>query len=144
MTKSEEGLMSRLRIFPSLVAIALAFGVSAAGSARADLTFNFLPTNTFSGTAPAGTLTATFSDVGTNQVQLVISSNLASGENVQANNGFYFNFNPAKAPAELAKLTFALTSFGPPGSPFSQQANVAQGEDAFKADGDGNYDINMT
>jgi hypothetical protein len=109
------------------------------GAAYAD-TLSFNPGNTFSGTAPTGSLTATFTDV-PGGVQLVITSNLASGERVATkNDGFFFNIDPA-ASSLLSHLSISLTSF----TGFSSTPNaLATGEDAFKADGDGNYDINLT
>jgi hypothetical protein len=99
------------------------------------LTLAFLPTNTFSGTAPAGTLTAEFTDVA-GGVQLVITSNLAAGENLMAGDALYFNINPALS-ADLPSLTFTLVT----NTGFSQAASVQTGEDAFKPDGDGAMDI---
>lgn len=105
----------------------------AAGSAHASL--SFVPTNNISGDNIAGSLTADFTDV-SGGVQLVITSNLASGENLQPAKALYFNFNPSKDPM-LSSLTFTLTG----NTNFSQQATVTTGADAYKADGDGNYDI---
>jgi hypothetical protein len=103
------------------------------------VTVSFLPTNTFSGTAPSGTLTAQFSDVA-GGVQLVITSSLASGENLDPGKALYLNINPSKS-FMLPDLSFALTG----NTGFSQAASVQTGEDAFKADGTGgNYDIQFT
>jgi hypothetical protein len=120
----------------------LAFPVVAAlwaltpSSAKAD-TLYFLPSNTFSGTAPAGSLSASFTDVA-GGVQLVITSSLASGENLDPGKALYLNINPAKSPL-LSGLTFALTA----NTGFSEASSVMTGEDAFKADGDGFYDISF-
>jgi len=103
--------------------------------AHADLMFNFIPTNTFSGTPPAGSLSADFTDVA-GGVQLTITSSLASGENVDPGNALFLNLNPVKT-GDLAFLTFGLTA----NTGFSQAATVATGEDMFMADGDGKYDI---
>jgi hypothetical protein len=113
-----------------------------AGSARAraDLVFNYNPTNTFSGTAPAGSLTATFTDVA-GGVQLVLTSNLAAGENLDPGpaGAFYFNF----APTLLSSSLFS-------GLNFTLQANTGLSEAAgvtldptgkLPADGGGYYDI---
>jgi len=108
----------------------------AAGSAHASLSFN--PGSTFSGTAPVGSLTADFTDVA-GGVQLVLTSNLASGENLDPGKSFYFNINPAKD-SILQNLSFTLMG----NTNFSQQAVVSTGVDSFKADGDGYYDINFT
>jgi len=120
-------------------AFALALGI-AGFPAHADLVFSFLPTNTFSGTAPAGTLTADFSVVSANEVQLVITSNLASGENLDPGKALYLNFNDAKVPTDLSNLTFTLTA----NTGFSQAATVMTGDDTFKPDGDGQMDILFT
>ena len=108
----------------------------AAKSAHASLSFD--PGNTFSGTAPAGSLTADFTDVA-GGAQLVITSNLAAGENLDPGKALYFNINPSKD-SLLPSLTFTLTG----NTGFSEAASVMTGADSFKADGDGNYDINFT
>jgi len=121
----------------ALLAIAL---LGSLGAQADSFTYNFDPTNTFSGTAPAGSLTATFSDLAANEVQLVITSNLASGENLDPNKALYLNIDPAHS-ALLSTLGFALTA----NTGFSEAATVMTGEDAFKADGTGgNYDILFT
>jgi hypothetical protein len=101
------------------------------------LTFAFNPSGTWTGTAPAGSVTATFTDVA-GGVQLVINSNLGPNENLdpQSQGAIFFNFNPAKS-SELTHLTFALTA----NTGFSQVATANQGEDAYNADGGGAYDI---
>jgi len=108
----------------------------AAGSAHASLSFD--PSNTFSGIAPAGSLTADFTDIA-GGVQLVITSNLAPGENLDPGRSLYFNINPSKD-SILQNLSFTLTG----NTNFNQQATVLTGADSFKADGDGYYDINFT
>jgi len=108
----------------------------AAEPAPAALSYD--PANTFSGTAPAGSLTADFTDVA-GGVQLVITSNLAAGENLDPTKALYFNFNPAKD-SILQNLSFSLIA----NANFSQAATVATAPDGFKADGDGYYDINFT
>jgi hypothetical protein len=110
-----------------------------AATTRADtFQLDFLPTNTFTGTAPAGSLTATFTDVA-GGVQLKIDSSLAAGENLDPKDALYLNLNPSKD-ALLGSLLF--TKSGDTG--FSQAAVVKQGKDAFKADGDGSYDFLFT
>lgn len=104
-------------------------------AAPTSLSFN--PSNTFSGDTPIGSLTASFTDV-TGGVELVINSNLASGENLNPDKALHFNFNPSKVPTNLS---FALSS----NTNFSQQATVLRGADSFKADGVGGlYDIRFT
>ena len=69
-----------------------------------------------------GDLTATFEDDGTNQVKLTLSfDNSDSGLKVF---GWYFNFI-----GDATKLQFSST------------ADVSLGDDAFKADGDGFFDV---
>lgn len=108
------------------------------GQAYADYSLSFDPGNTFSGTAPAGSLTAVFSDVA-GGVQLVITSNLASGENLDPGKALYFNINPADD-SILSKLSFSLIG----NTKFSQASAVSSVADNFKADGDGYYDIEFT
>jgi hypothetical protein len=109
------------------------------------LTLDFLPTNTFSGTAPAGTLGVTITDskslatLNSNQVQLMITSSLASGENLDPGKALYLNIVPALS-GDLGNLTFLLTA----NTGFSQAASVNTKEDDFKADGGGKYDILFT
>lgn len=116
--------------------------------AHADLTFNFAPSGTFSGTAPAGSLSAVFHDVSSGMcggasnvtgVCLTITSSLASGENLAANDALYLNFDPADS-SNLGSLVFTLEA----NTGFSQAATVMTGEDAFKPDGDGQMDIELT
>jgi PEP-CTERM motif len=123
---------------------ALALAVTAAHAGV--LEFDFLPANTFSGTAPAGTLTAIFTDVAQGTcggsggcVQLVITSNLGSNENLDPGKALYLNIDPAKS-SELGSLAFTLAA----NTGFSQAAGVATGEDGFKPDGDGLMDILFT
>lgn len=128
---------------------ALAFGSS---TAHADLVFNFLPGNTFSGTAPTGTLSADFSNVAQLScttanggvttmggcVQLVITSSLGTNsgikENLDPGKALYLNIDPALS-SELGSLTFDLTA----NTGFSQAASVGQDENHYKADGTGGY-----
>lgn len=105
----------------------------AAGPAHAS--FSFTPGNTFSGIAPAGSLTADFTNV-TGGVQLVITSHLAPGENLDPGKALYFNFDPSKN-SILQNLSFHLTG----NTNFSLAAAVSTAVDHFKADGDGFYDI---
>lgn len=122
-------------LFGALLTVTLGVGT---GVAQASL--SFLPGNTFSGTAPVGSVTASFTDVSPGVVQLVITSNLAAGENLDPGKALYFNINPSKD-SILGNLSFALTgdTMG-----FSQAAVVSTVADAFKADGDGKYDILFT
>jgi hypothetical protein len=126
----------------ALGALTLAVPIAHAGV----LEFDFLPANTFSGTAPAGTLTAVFTDVAQGTcggsggcVQLVITSNLGSNENLDPGKALYLNIDPAKS-SELGSLAFTLAA----NTGFSQAAGVMTGEDTFKPDGDGLMDILFT
>jgi len=104
-----------------------------------DFTMFFGPSGTFSGTAPAGSLSAEFTDVAANMVRLVITSSLAAGENLDPNKALYLNIDPADS-ALLGSITFTLKA----NTGFSQAAAVMESEDAFKPDGDGLYDILFT
>ena len=94
----------------------------------------------FSGTAPAGAapwLTATFTDIAPGSVSLqIVASGLTGQESVD---GIYFNLNPAINPA-LLTFTRNAASTGPTAA----NTTIGQGTDAFKADGDGFYDILFT
>jgi hypothetical protein len=73
---------------------------------------------------------------------LVITSNLASGENLDPGKALYLNFekgSPTQA-TDLAALTFMLTA----NTGFSQAASVQKGVNSFKPDGDGTFDILFT
>ncbi len=98
----------------------------------------FDPASTFSGTAPAGSLTAAFTDVA-GGVQMVITSKLTGKENLDPSSALFLNINPALN-SLLGNLTFTLTG----NTGFSQAAGVLTGIDKFKADGDGRYDILFT
>jgi hypothetical protein len=120
--------------FSILRLVAFAAIAFAPSWAAADtLIFDFLPANTFSGTAPAGTLEAVFTDVGTNQVQLAITSSLAAGENLDPGKALYLNFQ--NHTGNPGNLNFALTG----NSGFSQAASVQTGNGDFKADGTGGH-----
>ncbi|MBU6410855.1 MAG: hypothetical protein KGR98_10760 [Verrucomicrobia bacterium] len=89
----------------------------------------FSGSNGFSDSPPW--LDATFQDASNGVLLTIANSNLASGEFVS---GVYFNFDPADTVTNL-NFTFqsAIGTFG--------AASVSTGENAFKADGDGSYDI---
>jgi len=118
------------------VATIVAIVLSAQPASADELTFSFDPTNTFSGTAPAGSLTADFTQVA-GGVQLVITSNLGPGENLDPGKALYFNIDPADT---VTDLSFTLTA----NTGFSEAATVMTGEDFFKPDGDGLMDILFT
>jgi len=118
-----------------LISLILVLGLAANGLADT-LTFNY--DYVFSGYTPGGTtpwLTATFEDL-TDGVKLSLSaSGLTGGEFIKGganDKGWYFNFNPVK---DLSALIFAFDS----GT--NNADGIVTGIDAFKADGDGYYDI---
>lgn len=111
----------------------LALALAAALPAHATFELQFSPADTFSGTPPAGSITAAFTTVGVDTVQLTITSNLAAGEFVLPSDGFYFNLDPTLNPLAL---TFTTVT-GP-------STTLSTGVNAFKPDGDGLMDINLT
>lgn len=119
--------------FSSLVALALAVcwvGPLAAGTVVFDSSLEFS-----NGTAPAGSppwLRATFDDGGSGKVSLKFeATNLTLSELVS---GLYFNLDPTLNPLNL---TFGpITKVGTFDDP-----TISTGVDAFKADGDGKYDL---
>jgi hypothetical protein len=124
----------------ALFGLVLMPGLASAGT----LEFDFLPANTFSGTAPAGSLTAVFTDNGDGTVNLKITSSLATGENLDPGKALYLNFKGDGAVTNATKLSFSLVS----NTNFSQAATVLttskEKDMNFKADGDGHYDILFT
>jgi VPDSG-CTERM motif len=127
---------------------AMLFGLAAAvallmnqNASAASFTLNF-DTEFSGGQAPGGPapwLSATFTDTTPGTVSLTLSASPAPGygltgtENVD---GLYLNV----APAFVGALSFS------PGAPATllsggSLTSITQGEDAFKADGDGLYDI---
>jgi hypothetical protein len=93
--------------------------------------------------SPSGStpwLTADFENTSSG-VDLTISSaglqgsEFINGNGNGANGGVFFNLNPADNPTSLA---FALVS-----SSGSFAPQVSTGEDSFKADGDGKYDVQI-
>jgi hypothetical protein len=138
--ESGKGRLSmKTKLTIAVTAFALALGLTAT-NARADtLTFNFNPTGTFSGTAPAGSLTATFTGGVSGGIQLTITSNLATGENLDPGKARYLNIDPTQN-SLLSAATFTLTG----NTGFSQAATVSQAANNFKPDGDGLMDILFT
>lgn len=135
--------MKSLKASPShrlgLVLLLIALLCPAAGEASILYQFN----TPFSGDPdPAGTgpwIDATFVDVTPGTVLLTITNvNLTSGEFVQGNGngasgGLFFNLNTNDNPTALDfTLVASNGNFGP---------IISTGENSFKADGDGYYDI---
>ncbi len=115
-----------------LAAGSLPLLTSVAYSGQVDYQFN----DPFSGTAPASTnqpwIDAMFEDVTPGTVQLTVANlNLSGSENV---GGLYLNLNPTYDPTAL-RLSFLGGSGG-----FATPL-VSLGQNAFKADGDGKYDV---
>ncbi len=117
--------------------LALCILASASGQANAD-TLQFGYDYTFSGNDPGGTspwLTATFDDSfgDANTVRLTMSAaNLVGSESVAE---WYFNFNPIY---DASALTFTVVD-----NSASNPNSISGGNNLFKADGDGWYDINF-
>jgi hypothetical protein len=76
----------------SLVLAALALLVPTAHADELSLTFN--SSTSFSGIATAGSLSAVFVVQSNGTVLLTLTSNLATGENLDRGKAWYFNFNP--------------------------------------------------
>jgi hypothetical protein len=105
-----------------------------AGFAQADFTFEF--NMEFSGAytpdGPAPWLLATFADTDTNEVTLTLDAGPLDDNNPTAKVfSWYFNFNPE---GDVGDLVFTH------GGGETASA-VNQGTNAYRADGDGNYDI---
>jgi len=109
-------------------------------AAANSFTFN-LDTEFSGGQAPGGAppwLSATFTDVSSGVVSLTLSASPPGGagltgtENVD---GWYFNVTPSF----VGSLVFSPTTTTLPSG--GSLLSILQGEDAFKADGDGLYDI---
>jgi hypothetical protein len=97
----------------------------------------------FHGAGPSGAapwLTVTFTDTGTNLVHMRIDNLLhgvteflGGNNNPNSQGGFYLNLDPALNPTAL---TFTYTAG-------TQASAVLKGANAFRADGDGYYDIDL-
>ena len=120
-----------------LVLFAVGLGFARAPAAQATVTFNY--DYTFSGTSPAGTapwLTATFENLPqTDYVRLTMrTAGLVEAEFVS---GWYFNLDPYVTPVHMS---LAPTNPVPPdATPFL--LSPPTGLNAYKAGGDGYYDI---
>ena len=112
------------------------FGLAAPGRVGASA-FVYQFTDVFQGSAPEGTspwITAAFSDVAPGVVQLTISAvGMTTAESLGS---LLLNLDPADSPANLQFTYVSSTgSFAHP--------TVTTGENKFKADGDGKYDIDL-
>jgi hypothetical protein len=126
--------MAASRIFTLALSCVSAclFCVSASANS-VPLIYNF--DHTLTGVAPSGPtpwLSATFSDLGANSVQLTLSaSGLTGNEFVRQ---WYFNLNPLLNPASLSFAEIGTSgAFTAP--------TVETGANAFKPDWDGKYDL---
>ena len=108
----------------------------ASGAARADTVtydFNFEFSGGQAPAGPAPWITATFMQINSHDVRLVISTaGLTGNEDIKAS---YFNIVPALS-SVLPHLTFTYDS--------GAAATVSAAEDGFMADGDGLYDIKFS
>jgi len=115
-----------------LTLLILGLAMLPAPSQGSTVTFNL--DTVFSGTAPANSapwLGVTIADYATNEVKVTITDlDLVSGEFL-GKKGLYLNIDPT--------LTFA--TFASSFVSGQQAVSVSSGEDAFKADGGGKYDI---
>jgi hypothetical protein len=117
--------------------LATVFGLGMMASAHADLIYNFDVTQPFSGDAGTGSLTADFKTMGSGTVQLTLSGNLTGTEFVLPSDGFYFNIDPNINPTSITVTGSQV--FAPITS-----ATVSLGTNAFKPDGDGLMDMQIT
>lgn len=119
------GAVPRLRLLAAACLFAFAGSATAA-----TVSFDF--NHVYSGTAPAGSapwISAVFTDSASNQVRLTLSAGgLTGSENVEE---AYFNLDPALA---LGSLSIGYVSG-------TEADAVDKGVDAFKADGDGRFDL---
>jgi hypothetical protein len=98
--------------------------------------YQYILNQAFSGTAPAATnqawIDTAFRTLSNGTVQLTVSNlNLTGAENVDQ---LYLNLNPA---FDATKLNFTYVS----GSGGFDLPSIIEGTNAFKADGDGKYDV---
>ena len=127
-------LVQRLKVLFVAVPIALTIGMVTRDASAATLQFHL--SEEFSGaTQPEGVapwLVATFADHGSGEVRLTIDDSGLSG--CEWVSGLYFNVNPT---VELNALSFAF--FANPTDMIL--ADITVGTDAFRADGNGKYDV---
>lgn len=120
-----------------LLAIILCVGLLvAAPPVQATLTFDIGALFSWSG-FPSGDpsvtpwLTATFQQIDSDTVRLTMSAGGLSGSEFVGNDGWYFNLNPTKTPTSLSIVYVSGQA----------AASVLTGTNAYKADGDGKYDL---
>jgi hypothetical protein len=115
----------------------LAAGWVMIGAASGSAATLILPLNLiFSGLTPPCSSpwgTATFTDVGSNKVELTLQANLSSCGGAFISK-WYFNLDPALNPSSLS------FSFVSKSGTFTNPS-ISTGVNAFKADGDGKFDI---
>ena len=114
--------------------VVLAAGLWSANALATGFVYQF--DNAFSGTAPTGPapwVDATFQDTSGGVLLTVNGLGLQSSEFLDS---LYLNINPADS-SQIPNLKFTFENSTGGVAP----ANIQTGEDAFKADGDGKYDI---
>ena len=112
------------------------FALLAPAGARATA-FIYQFSTVFEGTAPEGPppwITASFSDVSSGVVQMTISA--AGMTSAESLGKLLLNLDPADNPTKL-KFTYVSST----GS--FTQPTITTGENKFKADGDGKYDVDL-
>jgi hypothetical protein len=127
------------RRYAMLLGLVAALALLMNQNASASVTFN-LNTEFSGGQAPAEAapwVSAIFTDTGLNQVTLTLKNlDLSLSENIVE---WDFNINPTLDGLLSGGLTFGAPT---PSSP-STGLTITTGADAFKADGDGKYDIQL-
>jgi hypothetical protein len=129
LSRSQSALLRGIAVVAVAMLVGTGVGNAASITLGADFEFS-------GGTAPSSAttpwVTATFDDSfgGPNTVRLTMSApNLTDPESL---GGVYLNFDPS---LDATLLTFTAISLG------STPNNIFTGTDAFKADGDGDFDI---
>lgn len=116
----------------SLLVFTLVLGMTITQASALSLQFD-LETEFSGATPPAGEgpwLTATFNDISANTVRLTMSADGLTGK--ETVNDWYFNFDPS---LDLMALSFNQVDVS------ASVPTILTGQNAFKADGDGLYDI---
>ena len=112
-------------------ALSMLAAVGLSHNANAILTFDLNTALDFSGDQPDGNVIVSFESQDADTVRLTITSGLVSPENMAA---LYLNLNSSYNPASLSFSQVSKSgSFTDP--------SITTGTNAFKADGDGFYDI---
>jgi hypothetical protein len=128
------------RIFNRCVTLIIALGLWIAGSMEADCAITFAFTDSFSGTPPGTAspwLTATLSQFAVNEVMVTVAlpNTLPPGAFLDT---LYLNYDPAANASLLAVTGPGINSNN------NGPATWAAGNNQFKADGDGYYDLMLS